>query len=183
MEVPETRNESRAATCGERFEGLYEELRRVAERVLQGQGARHTLRPTALVHEAYLRLAGAQGFQWRGRPEFLAYAARCIRTILLQYERRRRAVKRGGLQRRVVLDDEALAPAAEGRGVDLLALEEALEALAALDRRQAHVVEMRFFGGMTNEEVAAALDVSPGTVKSDWRFAKAWLRERLGPRG
>ncbi len=156
---------------------VYDELRTLAAAYLRRERAGHTLQPTALVHEAYVRLiAGAQP-DWAGRAHFLAVAARAMRNTLVNHALARNAEKRGGGRAMVAVDPES-APA-PGHEFDALAVSEALERLAAMDERKARVVEMRFFGGMTVEESARVLGVSVSTVESDWRFARAWLSKEL----
>lgn len=154
------------------FPDTYAQLRAVASRYLAGGGAL-TLQPTALVHEAWLRLAGtnADGVAWRDRAHFCAVAARAMRQALVDHIRRRSADKRGGGWERVTLTG-VLGPDA---GVELLALEGALEQLQALDPRQARIVELRYFGGLSVAEVADCLEVSVSTVEKEWRAARAWL--------
>lgn len=156
---------------------VYDELRRLARGYVRRERAR-SVQATELVHEAYLRLAGDRPRRWRGRTHFLAIAAISMRRVLVERARARGAAKRGGDRVQVTLD-EALA-AGPGTAVDLLALDEALSSLAALDARQARVVELRFFGGLTVEETAEAAGVSPATVKRDWTLARAWLKRELG---
>jgi RNA polymerase sigma-70 factor, ECF subfamily len=153
---------------------VYAELHRQAERAMRGEGAEHTLQATALVHEAWLRLAD-QHVAWNDRAHFHGVAAQLMRRILVDHARARHAAKRGGGATRVTLSD---APAAE-QGADVLALHEALERLAALDPDQAHLVELRWFGGLSIEETAKVLGVSPATVKREWAVARAWLRREL----
>lgn len=161
---------------------LYDELRGIAGRLLRGAPA-HTLQATALVHEAWLKIAGANGANDRpgfaDRVHFLAVAARAMRQILLNHARDRRAQKRGGGGQRVPLDD--FLATIEAEAGDVVALDELLQQLAAANARQAQVVEMRVFGGMSIEEVAEALGTGLTTVKADWRFARAFLVSRLGP--
>ena len=160
------------------FPLVYDELRALARRYMGRERAPQTLQATALVHEAYLRLIPDRKLQWRNRTHFLALVARSMRQILVERARARHAVKRGGAAARpVTLHDELLGRAE--RTVDVLALEEALDKLAQLDKRQAALVELRFYGGLTVEEAAEALDTSPATVKRDWAFAQAWLRRQL----
>ena len=162
---------------------VYVELRRQARRAQRREAAGHTLQPTALVHEAYLRLAGQQHGQWGNRAKFYGVAAQLMRRILVDHARARRAAKRGGVdQVRVTLaDGDARAPESIAEPeVEMLALHEALDRLAVLDPRQARVVELRYFGGLSIEETAAALSVSPETVRRDWRIAKVWLLRQLG---
>ncbi len=156
---------------------VYDELRRLARGYVRRERAR-SVQATEIVHEAYLRLAGDRPRRWRGRTHFLAIAAISMRRVLVERARARGAAKRGGDRVQVTLDD-ALA-AAPGAAVDILALDEALSSLAALDARQARVVELRFFGGLTVEETAEATGVSPATVKRDWTLARAWLKRELG---
>jgi RNA polymerase sigma factor (TIGR02999 family) len=156
------------------------ELRRLARRHLRGERPDHTLQTTALVHEAYLRLVDLNRVQWHDRAHFFAMSARLMRQILVDHARTRRAQKRAGDLVAEPLDFDV--PAAE-RGADLVALDDALQALAAFDERKSRVVELRFFAGLTVEETAAALDVSAETVARDWRFAKVWLLQEMNPRG
>ncbi len=158
---------------------VYDELRRLARRYVRRERAR-SMQATELVHEAYLRLAGDRPRRWQGRTHFLAIAAIGMRRVLVERARARGAAKRGGHQVQVTLDDALVA--GPGTAVDLLALDEALSTLAALDARQARIVELRFFGGLTVEETAEATGVSPATVKRDWTLARAWLQRALGTR-
>lgn len=157
---------------------VYDELRRLAAHYLQSERADHTLQPTALVHEAYLRLAKEQQVEWKSTSHFFAIAARALRQILVNHAHAHLAAKRGGAARRVMLD-ERVTSTARGPGVDLLDLDAALHELADRSSRQSQVVELRFFGGLGVEEVAEVLGVSPRTVEGDWTVAKAWLRNRL----
>ena len=156
---------------------LYQELRRIAARELRRERSAHTLQATALVSEAYLRLRDVHGVHWENRSQFLGFAAHLIRRILVEHARRRGSAKRGGGGLRVSLTE------AEGiglvRGPDLVALDLALQALAALDPRKAAVVELRFFGGLSVEETAGVLQLSVETVGREWRRAKAWLFQEL----
>jgi RNA polymerase sigma factor (TIGR02999 family) len=156
---------------------VYDELRRLARAYLARERPGHTLQPTALVHEAYLRLVDQTRVDWQNRAHFFAIAATSMRRILVSHARRRHAAKRGGAALTLTLD-EGLAAAGE-RDVDLVALDEALAALERLDPRQARIVELRFFAGLTIEETATALEVSPATVKLDWKLARAWLFREL----
>ena len=153
------------------------ELRQIARRYMARERADHTLQATALVNEAYLRLVDANAVVWQDRTHFFAIAARVMRRILVDHARARRAQKRGGPAARVTLD-EALVVAAEPEH-DFVALDAALEALAAFDGRKSRVVELRFFGGLSVEETAAVLKVSPATVMLDWKLAKAWLQREM----
>lgn len=156
---------------------VYDELRRLAAAYLRRERPGQTLQPTALVHEAYLRLRKDRPERWQNRAHFCAIAAHSMRQILIERARARHALKRGGVQPRVTLD-EALVAGGE-LSVDLLALDHALDQLAALDATQARIVELRYFGGLTIEETAAALDSSPATVKRHWTVARAWLARAL----
>jgi RNA polymerase sigma factor (TIGR02999 family) len=155
---------------------VYEDLRRVAHRQLDREGGGHTLQTTALIHEAYLKLAGAGTVSATSRAHFLAIAARAMRQVLVDYARRRKAAKRGGGVISVTLGDEP--QPADTSAEDLLALDEALE---QLDPRQRQVIECRFFGGMEEKDIAAALGVSERTVRRDWVKARAWLYQSLYP--
>jgi len=156
---------------------LYQELRSLAARYLGGERSGHTLQPTALTHEAYLRLAGQRDAAWEGRSHFLAVAARAMRSVLVDHARRKKAQKRGGGQAAVSLDTTSIM--AGGRPVEFDDLDRALVDLAKLSARQAQIVELRYFAGLTIEETAAALGISPVTVKRDWALARAWLYREL----
>ncbi len=156
---------------------VYAELRALAGSYFRGQRADHTLQPTALVHEAFVRLIDQTGVQWKSRAHFMAVAATAMRQILTDHARKTNALKRGGDQRRVQLTD-GLAIIG-GRDIDLVALDESLSKLAEVDPRKHRIVELRFFGGLTVEEIAEVLDVSRSTVESDWRAARAWLGVEL----
>jgi RNA polymerase sigma-70 factor, ECF subfamily len=158
---------------------VYDELRRRARHYLRGERANHTLRPTALVHEVYLRLVNLDDVDWQDRTHFFALAARQMRRILVDSARARKYQKHGGGAVNVTFDD-AIAVA---RHPDLVALDDALSALTVQDERKARVVELRFFGGLTNEEIAAELGISPDTVTRDWQMAKLWLRRELRKAG
>ncbi len=158
---------------------VYTELRRQAARHLRRERAGHTLQTTDLIHEAYLRLIDQKNVRWQNRAHFFAVAAESMRRILVDHARRRHRAKRGGSG--IVLPlDEGLLMAAEKSEVDLLALDEALTRLAAIDVRQSQIVELRFFSGLSIEETAAVLGVSLTTVKDDLNMAKAWLRREIG---
>lgn len=157
---------------------VYDELRALAGRYLRRQRRDHTLQPTALVHEAFLKLVDQTRAQWRDRAHFFAVAATAMRQILVNHALARRAAKRGGGQWRVVLEDAAAGHPATG-GLDVVALDEALKRLAAIDKRKHRIVELRFFAGLSVEEVAEVLAVSKTTVESDWRAARAWLSVQL----
>lgn len=155
----------------------YGELRHIAARFLRDERGSHTLQPTALVHEAYLKLSQQEFAGWQNKNQFLAVAARCMRRILVDHARNRNRLKRGGAQQQISLDD--LAIFSKERSADLIWLDEALIRLSSLDHRQAEIVELRFYGGLSVEETAGILDISPKTVKRDWRVAKAWLYGEL----
>jgi RNA polymerase sigma factor (TIGR02999 family) len=157
---------------------VHRELQQMARRQMARERPGHSLQATELVHETYLRLMDAGDVSWHDRAHFLAVCARVMRRILVDHARARGAQKRGGLDARVTFD-EALA-VSEAPGHDFVALDAALEALATLDPRKSRVVELRFFGGLTVEETAAVVKVSPDTVMRDWRLAKAWLRREVG---
>jgi RNA polymerase sigma factor (TIGR02999 family) len=156
---------------------VYTELRALSEGYLRHERPDHTLQATALVHEAYVRLAGGSGTNWENRAHFFRVAAKVMRRILINHALAKRAAKRGQGQVQVELEEAGLL-VSEGN-VDVLDLHEALEELAGHDRQKARVVEMRFFGGCTIEEAAEALEISTATVEREWRFARAWLRSRL----
>ena len=158
---------------------VYEELRRLAHHYMRGEHAGHTLQTTALVNEAYLRLVDLERIEWRGRGHFFAIAATLMRRILVDHARDRGRDKRGGGVVLTSLGDKAIAPATN---IDILALDEVLDRLGAMDSQQASIVELRFFAGLTIEETADALDISPATVKRDWTWAKAWLHQQLESR-
>lgn len=158
---------------------VYQELRRIAARQLRRERDDHTLEATALVHEAYMRLQGQEGFQWPSRAHFFAFAAHLIRRVLVDHARNRNRSKRGGGWERVTLAEAS--DLSLSRSPDLLALDEALTSLESVDPRKAAVVELRFFAGLNLEETAAQLGVSPETVGREWRRAKAWLYSQLRP--
>jgi RNA polymerase sigma factor (TIGR02999 family) len=158
---------------------VYETLRRLAGRHLRRERPGHTLEATALIHEAYLRLVDQDRVHWKGRSQFYGLASQMMRRILVDHARRRLAVKRGGAEARLCFDETR--DSREGP-VDLIALDDALRELERLDERQSRIVEFRFFGGLSVDETALALGVSPETVKRDWRAAKAWLALQLGRR-
>ena len=156
---------------------IYEDLRALAAQHLRGEKAGHTLQATALVHEAWLRLIECERMDWKGKTHFFAMAATMLRRVLVDHARTRQAKKRGGNVDRISLSDvDAALP--EDR-LDLLALDEALEKLAQASPRQARIVELRFFGGLSVEETACALELSQDTIKADWRFARAFLNREL----
>jgi RNA polymerase sigma factor (TIGR02999 family) len=158
---------------------VYEELRKIARRQLGFENRGHTLQSTALVHEAYLRIVDQNRVQWRDRAHFFAVAAQMVRRVLVDHARERHAAKRGGGAQKIALDESLQIPLHED--LDLLSLNEALDALAELDAQQAKIVELRFFAGLTNSEAAEALGIGTATVQRDWVTAKAWLFDRLNP--
>jgi RNA polymerase sigma factor (TIGR02999 family) len=161
---------------------VYDELRRLAASYLRRERKGQTLQATALVHEAYVRLIGPGDRPWTSRTHFLAIAALSMRQVLVDRARRRAAAKRGGDAERLTLDDAMLAAPEAGETIDLVALDDALNRLAALDPLQARIVELRYFGGLTVEETAAAVKLSPATVKRHWTLARAFLKKALdGP--
>jgi len=156
---------------------VHDELRRIARRCLTGERANHSVQATELVNEAFLRLVDVQHVDWQNRTHFLAMSARLMRRVLVDLARSRAADKRGGGAVRVTLDDAAIGGVVPD--ADVIRLDDALEALAALDDRKSRVVELRFFGGLTVDETAVALQVSSKTVLRDWEFARAWLQREL----
>ncbi len=157
---------------------VYDELRRLADVYLKNERSDHTLQPTALVHEAYLRLIGQKEIEWQSRAHFFGVLARLMREILIEYARMRSRKKRGGeFQTRIALD--AAVSFENQKELDFLAVDEALSNLENLDKRQSQIVEMKFFGGMTVEEIAEVVDVSPATVKREWSSAKLLLYKML----
>src|SRR5207244_8145838 len=156
---------------------VYEELRRLAHHYMEGQRPDHTLQTTAVVNEAYLRLADQTNQRWQNRAHFVAVAARAMRQILVSYARSQRSQKRGGGALKLELDEAALVSPEESK--EIVDLHEALERLATLDSRKAQVVELKYFGGLNYDEMAKVLKISAVTVRRDWRFAKAWLYKDL----
>ena len=156
---------------------VYEELRRLAHHYMKGERANHTLQTTALVNEAYLRLTDVTRMQWRDRAHFFAMAATLMRRILVDHARDRARDKRGGGVVFTALQDDQ---AAAGSTVDALALDEALDRLAAIEPQHARIVELRYFAGLTIEETSEALGISPATVKREWTWVRAWLYQQLG---
>ena len=153
------------------------ELRRLAGRYMRRESPGHTLQTSALVNEAYLRLIEQKSVHWQNRAHFFGIAAQLMRRILVDHARRRQYAKRGGGAQKVSLDEAAMAP--QERAAGLVALHEALEQLAAMDERKGRIVEMKFFGGLTTEEVAEVLQVTPRTIEREWRKAKAWLHNAI----
>ena len=156
---------------------VYAELRRMARQYLLRERGDHTLQPTALVHEAYLRLANQKDAHWQNRAQFFAVAGQLMRRILVDHARAHLAEKRGGYAEKIELNEAALAP--EERAANLVALDDALTELATIDPRKSRVVELRFFGGLTIEETAEAMSLNSATVRRDWTFAKAWLHRAI----
>jgi RNA polymerase sigma factor (TIGR02999 family) len=156
---------------------VYEELRRLAHHHMRRERAGHTLQTTALVNEAYLRLVDQKNVRWQNRAHFFAVSAQLMRRILVDYARKHRYAKRGGGALKVSLDEAAILP--EERAADLMALDDALKSLAAIDPQQSRVVELRFFGGLTIEETAEVLKLSQDMVKREWSTAKAWLYQEM----
>jgi RNA polymerase sigma factor (TIGR02999 family) len=169
-----------AAATDRLFSAVYRDLHRQAERYMRAQSPAHTLQATALVHEAYLRLAGGEAVDWKSRAHFFGVAAKAMRSILVDHARARRASKRGGGAEPLTLATSDEMPA---QSVEVLELDEALRGLAELDARKVTLVELRWFGGLSIEEAAEVLEVSPATAKREWRTARAWLRRELSPDG
>ncbi len=165
------------ATADRLFDIVYDELYALARNCFQNQPPNHTLQPTALVNEAFIRLIGQARIEWRSRAHFLAVAAKAMRRILIDHARGKRRIKRGGEMCRVTAHD-AVTPISDS-DPEMLDLDEALQKLARMDQRQSRIVELRFFGGMTMDEIAHVLGVSKTTVEADWRMARAWLRHEL----
>ena len=160
---------------------VYAELRRLARNYMSRERRDHTLQPTALVHEAYLRLADLQSMPWQNRVHFFAMSAQVMRRVLVDFARSRQRHKRGGSQQRLSLDE--CANLGKGHDAALIALDDALTALAASHARKSQVVEMKFFAGLSNEEIGISLGISSDTVLRDWSFAKLWLLRELSAKG
>ena len=156
---------------------VYDQLRTMAKRHMRGQPSGHTIQATELIHETYLKLAKGDGRNWQDRAHFFGVAAVAMRHILVDYARSKNGQKRGGWQERVTLTD--VNAVSDDRSKEMIALDDALTSLAALDERKSRVVELKYFGGITNEEIAEVLKVSTDTVKRDWRFARTWLLREL----
>jgi RNA polymerase sigma-70 factor (ECF subfamily) len=156
---------------------VYAELRRQAARYLRRERKNHTLQPTALVNEAFFRLVDQRNVQWQNRAHFFGVAAQAMRRILIDHARTEQRIKRGGVKQHVTLDEGMLAE--QARSIDILALDEVLTRLAAIDERQAKVVELRFFAGLSVDETAEVMGISNATVKREWSMAKAWLYAQL----
>lgn len=163
--------------ASELFPIVYEELRRLARRYMRDERSEHTLQPTALIHEAYLRLVDQRRAQWQNRAHFFAVAAQMMRRILVDYARGRAYQKRGGACSNLPLEENVVI--APERSQEIVALDSALERLAAIDARKARVVELRYFGGLETQEIADVLGISAVTVTRDWKMAKAWLHQEL----
>jgi len=157
---------------------VYEELHRQAAGYLRRERSGHTLQPTALIHEAYLKLVSQKDVRWQNRAHFFAIAAQAMRRILVDYAKTRNREKRGGDDAPLQLDD-IVEPSAKLKSIDLEALDEALNRLVKFDARQARIVELRYFSGLTEQETAEVLKISPATVRLDWKMAKAWLHNQL----
>jgi RNA polymerase sigma-70 factor, ECF subfamily len=170
-------NSGDAAAIDDVMGAVYQELRRMADRYLRLERTGHTLQPTALVHEAYLRLIDQTQVNWQNRAHFFGVAAQMMRRILVDHARTKQRDKRGGPVRPISLDE--VPDVTKGQATDLVALDEALESLTGIDPRKSRVVEMRFFGGLSVGETAEVLQVSPQTVMRDWKLAKAWLYKEL----
>lgn len=165
------------AAGGELLEVVYEELKRIARSKMAGERGGHTLQPTALAHDAFVKLVGQQRVQWQSRAHFLSVAALAMRRILINHAKGRIAQKRGGHAALATFDDQVLGQ--DMKASELVALDDALVELAKQDERQSKVVEYKFFGGLTYEEIAEVLGISVPTVRRDWRFARAWLGREL----
>ena len=156
---------------------VYQELRLMARRYMRSQPSGHTFQATELIHEAYLKIAGQDEQNWQNRAHFFGVAAKAMRHILVDYARSKQSQKRGGWQERVTLADNMADSSDQSK--EIVALDDALSSLSALDERKSRVVELKYFGGLTNEEIAEVLNISPETVKRDWRFARTWLSREL----
>lgn len=169
------------AALGELAEHVYPEFRRMARRYIKNEGQGNTLQATAIIHEVYLRLVEVTNVEWHARAQFFAMAAQMMRRILVDAARARHSHKRGGIMPKVNIDETAVLSPATDRSI--LALDEALTAFSQVAPRQAKVVELRYFGGLTEEEIVSALEISPRTVRRDWDLAKAWLLRELSAKG
>ncbi len=157
---------------------VYDELHRLARRYMSRERKGHTLQTTALINEAYVRLVGQRNVHWANRSHFFAISAQIMRRILIDHARSHAYAKRGGGAQQISLDEAATV--VSGKASELLRLDEALKSLAEMDPRRSHVVELRYFGGLSNEEIAGVLKVSENTVTRDWNMARAWLHQQLG---
>ncbi len=156
---------------------VHAEMRRQAARYLRRERQNHTLQPTALVNEAFLKLVEQRNVRWQNRAHFFGIAAQAMRRVLIDHARAQRRIKRGGPNQQVTLDDAMIRE--ESRSIDVLALDQAMQRLAVIDERQARIVELRYFGGLSVEETAEVVGVSPATIKREWSMAKAWLHVTL----
>jgi RNA polymerase sigma-70 factor, ECF subfamily len=177
--LTEMRNGSGQATSAV-ITQVYAELHRLAASYMRRERTDHTLQTTALVHEAYLRLVDQRNVNWQNRAQLLGVAAQCMRRVLMDHARAHLAAKRGGLQRKVSLDQVDLSP--RSQAAELLALDQALSRLVSMDPRQCRIVELRFFGGLSVEDTAQVLGVSTRTVKREWMIARAWLHGQMAVR-
>jgi RNA polymerase sigma factor (TIGR02999 family) len=176
--------EAPGPACDELMALVYTDLRRIAAKFLRGERQGHTLSPTDLVHEAYTKLVDQTRVDWRGKAHFCAIAAQAMRRILVDYARRRGRARRGGEWKRVTLESGTLGGAEDGLSPEeMIALDAALSRLAEIDAREAHVVELRFFVGLSNDEIAGFLGVSTRSVTRDWLHARTWLRRELATGG
>jgi len=166
-----------AAALEKLITAVYQELRRMADHYLRGERAGHSLQPTALVHEAYLRLIDQTKVEWHNRAHFFGVAAQMMRRILIDHAKARHRAKRGGAAVKVSLDEGAVF--SQERAAELVALDDALQELSKVDERKSRIVELRYFGGLTVEETAQVLGISDKTVMRDWNLAKAWLYQQL----
>ncbi len=160
---------------------VYEELRRLAHEYMRRENPGHTLQTTALVNEAYLRLVDLKRLRWQNRAQFFGIAAQLMRRILVDYARSRHYQKHGGAARQISLDETAMV--AKGRSAEFIALDDALQSLAAIDPRKSQIVELRYFGGLSVKETAEALKIAPRTVLREWNLARAWLHRELSQEG
>jgi len=156
---------------------VYDELRRIARRFMRRQSVGHTFQTTELIHEAYLKLAKGEERRWENRAHFFGVAAQAMRHILVDYARSKHSRKRGGWQEKITLDESVAA--SFQKSDEIVRLDDAMKQLATLDERKSRVVELKYFGGLTNEEIAEVLKISPETVKRDWRFSRTWLLREL----
>jgi RNA polymerase sigma-70 factor (ECF subfamily) len=170
-------NSGREGALEELMPAVYAELRRQAGRFLRRERQNHTLQPTALVNEAFIKLIDQRQVRWQNRAHFFGIAAQAMRRIMIDHARTRQRIKRGGVQQAVTLDEAMIA--GEPRSIDVLALDEALTRLAQLDERQAKIVELRYFGQLSVEETAEVAGLSPATIKREWAMARAWLQAEL----
>ncbi len=170
-------SDGKQEALGELMPLVYDELHRMAKRYMSSQPSGHTLQTTALIHEAYLKLADQKEKRWQNRAHFFAVAAQAMRHILVDHARTRQSEKRGGAAQMISLEEAAIVSAE--RASEIVALDDALKSLSAADERKGRVVELRYFGGLSVEETAEVLKISPETVMRDWRFAKTWLLREL----